>query len=275
MTTPGGGHGPRWDEETQRWVGEGAGPSAPGRRPPWPHQGVVLLSVLAVLLAGGIGFGVWKLLDGDGDGEPARSGSTASAEWPNGDGVPPPSSSASTPSSPSSPVPSSPQSVVPSASSGAGGEAPAGYVRTRDPEGFTLDVPVGWQREKRDTGVFYESSDASGLIQVFALTEPKITPYEALSQAETGLRKNPGYHRYRLERLGPGDGADAELEYGYRSEKYGERRILDRAFSGENGVQYAVLIAGPAADWPEQRKRQEIVLDAFCPTAYCPAGSEP
>ncbi|MBL1095464.1 hypothetical protein JK363_01985 [Streptomyces sp. 205] len=256
-------------------MGAGAEPPAPGRRPPWPYQGVVLLSVFAVLLVGGIGVGVWKLLEGDGGDDRARSDSTPSAGWPGADGVPSPSASPSS-ALPSAPSSASPSSASPSVSSDAGGGAPAGYVRTRDPEGFTLDVPMGWQRVKRDTGVFYESSDAGSLIQVFALTEPEITPYEALRQAESGLRKKtPGYHRYRLERLGPGDGADAELEYGYRSEKYGPRRILDRAFSGENGVQYAVLVAGPAEDWPEQRKRQTIVLDAFCPTAYCPAGSEP
>ncbi|MEU8824149.1 hypothetical protein [Streptomyces sp. NPDC048636] len=276
MTTPGGGHGPRWDEEAQHWMGEGTEPPAPGGGAPWPYQGVVLLSVLAVLLVGGIGFGVWKLVDGDGGDDPVRSGSTASAEWPGGDGVPVPSASPSF--VPSSEPSSAPSSVSPSVSSDggpdAGGAPPAGYARTRDPEGFTLDVPVGWQRVKRDTGVFYESSDASSLIQVFALTEPEVTPYEALRKAETGLKQSPGYHRYRLERLGPGAGADAELEYGYRSEKFGKRRILDRAFSGRNGVQYAVLVAGPAEDWPDQRKRQGIVLNAFCPTAYCPAGSD-
>ncbi|QKV97783.1 hypothetical protein HUT19_23975 [Streptomyces sp. NA02950] len=250
-------------------MGEGAEPSPPGRRPPWLFQGAVLLSALAVLLVGGIGVGAWKLLEGDGGDDRARSSSTSSAGWPGGDGTPSPSASSS------SALPPAPSSAPPSVSSDGDGGAPTGYVRTRDPEGFTLDVPVGWQRVKRDTGVFYESADAGSLIQVFVMTEPEVTPYEALREAETGLRKNPGYQRYRLEKLGPGDGADAELEYGYRSEKYGPRRILDRAFSEPNGVQYAVLVAGPAADWPEQRKRQGIVLDAFCPTAYCPAGSDP
>ncbi|CAM5299567.1 hypothetical protein SANTM175S_07289 [Streptomyces antimycoticus] len=135
------------------------------------------------------------------------------------------------------------------------------------PAGCAQGLAAGQARYR---GV-YESSDASSLIQVFALTEPGVTPYEALRQAEAGLKKNAGYQRYELKRLGPGDDADAELEYGYRSAKYGPRRILDRAFTGPDQVQYAVLVAGPADDWPRQRERQRIVLASFCPTAYCPA----
>ncbi|MET8011376.1 hypothetical protein ABZU86_18555 [Streptomyces sp. NPDC005271] len=263
-----GGGGPRWDEGTQRWVGEGAEPPAPGRRPPNPQGGMVLLAVLAVALVGGIGVGAWKLLAGDGDGKPQTQGGSASAtSWSSYPSASPAPSSGT----PSSAIPSWPSSAPPSAGAEGSGGPPPDYMRTTDPEGFTLDVPAGWQRVKRETGVFYESSDASSLIQIFAMTEPEVTPYEALRKAETGLKKNPGYKRYRLERLGSGEGADAELEYGYRSEKYGQRRIIDRAFTGPDQVQYAVLIAGPAAQWPLQRERQRIVLAAFCPAGHCPA----
>ncbi|MFE3218793.1 hypothetical protein [Streptomyces antimycoticus] len=263
MSTPGGEGGRRWDEEAQCWVGEGAEPPAPGRRPPNPHLGTVLLAVLAVVLVGGIGVGAWKLVSGGGDDKPrADGGSPSASSW---------SPSAEQPTT----VPSGPfsetTSAPPSVSVDSTQAPPTGYVRTTDAEGFRLDVPRGWQRVKRDTGVFYESSDASSLIQVFALTEPGVTPYEALRQAEAGLKKNAGYQRYELKRLGPGDDADAELEYGYRSAKYGPRRILDRAFTGPDQVRYAVLVAGPADDWPRQRERQRIVLASFCPTAYCPA----
>ncbi|GAA1685537.1 hypothetical protein GCM10009680_26270 [Streptomyces yatensis] len=244
-------------------MGEGAEPPAPGRRPPNPHLGTVLLAVLAVVLVGGIGVGAWKLVSGGGDDTSgADGGSPSASSW-----SPSPEQPSAVPSEPFSETTSAPPSVSVDSTQG----PPADYVRTTDAEGFRLDVPRDWQRVKRDTGVFYESSDASSLIQVFALTEPDVTPYEALRQAEAGLKKNPGYQRYELKRLGPGDDADAELEYGYRSAKYGPRRILDRAFTGPDQVQYAVLVAGPADDWPQQRERQRIVLASFCPTAYCPA----
>jgi len=264
MSTPSDERGPRWDEAAQRWVGEGAEPPAPGRRPPSPHRGPVLLVVLAVVLIGGIGVGTWHLLSGSGD-DTVKEGSGPSATSSDWDSVSP---------SPSGAVPSSGEpSASPSGSIAAGsGPPPQGYQRAVDSEGFTLDVPEGWKRVKRDTGVFYESSDASRLIQVFSLTSPQVTPYEALKQAETSLKKNPHYKRYKLERLGTGDGADAELRYGYRSPKYGERRVVDRAFTGPDGVQYAVLVAGPSDEWPDQVERQQIVLGAFCPTAYCPSG---
>ncbi|CAM5302772.1 Serine/arginine repetitive matrix protein 2 OS=Streptomyces antimycoticus OX=68175 GN=SANT12839_043350 PE=4 SV=1 [Streptomyces antimycoticus] len=114
-------------------MGEGAEPPAPGRRPPNPHLGTVLLAVLAVVLVGGIGVGAWKLVSGGGDDKPrADGGSPSASSW---------SPSAEQPTT----VPSGPfsetTSAPPSVSVDSTQAPPTGYVRTTDAEGFRLDVP--------------------------------------------------------------------------------------------------------------------------------------
>ncbi|MET8677798.1 hypothetical protein ABZW18_09450 [Streptomyces sp. NPDC004647] len=290
---------PYWDEQAQRWVmgADSVPPYGPGPRPagplaswrtrgPWASQpararGVVLVVTGAVLCAG-LGFGIRALVgDGDGGGgsDDARPGPSVSAPLTDGE-----ETSGGFPESEPSTTPATATAVA----------VPAGFRREQDPAGFTLDVPSGWERSEDKTGVFYKSADRKGLIQVFPLDGPESTPYEALEEAESYLTDNPGYKRLRLERLEPGegtaestgtgtgtggiegDGADAELEYSYKSEQAGgTRRVLDRVFTGPDGVMYAVLVAGPDEDWPEQRDIQRNVLAAFCPTGYCPATPAP
>ncbi|MEV0375597.1 hypothetical protein AB0I10_38630 [Streptomyces sp. NPDC050636] len=153
-----------------------------------------------------------------------------------------------------------------------GTDTPDGYRRVDDPAGFTLDIPEGWRRTEGSSGVFYRSPGSPGgnsLIQIFTVADPRGTPYDSLNETEKSVMKNPGYERIRLEQLGSGDDAAAELEYTYNSEEYGSRRVLDRVFIGVDGVRYAVVVADPAEERLRQRERQEVVLGSFCPTPYC------
>ncbi|MGP3928124.1 hypothetical protein [Streptomyces sp. 8N616] len=257
---------PYWDEQSQRWVMGTAppGPPAPpglydpAPRPPnsWvlpaTRSRVAVLLTAAAVLGGGLGFGVWALLRDGGGPADARPGTSVSAS-PTG-----PASESNPPAS------ASPSTVA--------DEPPEGFQRVEDPGGFRLDVPTGWQRSEDGTGIFYKSSDERGLIQIFRLDGPEATPYDALLEAERFLKNNKNYERLGLQRLGPGDGSDAELDYAYDSEKTGPRRVLDRVFTAPDSEMYAVLVAGPREDWPEQRDIQEVVLGAFCPTGFCDAG---
>ncbi|MGP3982023.1 hypothetical protein [Streptomyces sp. KR80] len=261
--------GPYWDETTKRWVmGTAAPPDpyGPGPRPtrtwvpPTARTRIAVLLAVAAVLGGGAGFGTWALLRDSGDGDPAdaRPGTSVGAL---------PTESGS---------PSGPDAGYVDPSPTAEADAPPdGFRRVQDPDGFTLDVPVGWQRSEDETGVFYRSADESGLIQVFHLDGPEETPYQALEEAERFLKRNRDYERLRLERMGQGESADAELEYSYTSDKAGgPRRVLDRVLTAADAEMYAVLVAGPAEDWPEQQEVQRVVLDAFCPAGHCPASGD-
>ncbi|MCL6297474.1 hypothetical protein [Streptomyces kronopolitis] len=147
---------------------------------------------------------------------------------------------------------------------------PEGYRLVHDTKGFTLAVPGDWQRSERSTGVFYTAPDDRGLVQIFEITEPDTSPRTALEQASKGLSGNPGYEEISLGPLdGPAPGSDAaQLVYAYDSKKLGERvKVVDCAFTVSDGRQFAVLVLGAEADWPQQQRTQQIALAAFAPAA--------
>ncbi|MDH6225426.1 hypothetical protein [Streptomyces sp. MJP52] len=148
---------------------------------------------------------------------------------------------------------------------------PDGYRLAEDPAGFTLAVPEDWTREERDNGVFYTPGDDSSLIQVFEVTEPGITPLESLEAASEHLESQPGYEEISLSGTGPPEGASdavgadaAELVYAYDSEELGFRKqVVDCVFTADDGTMYAVLVAGPADEWPVQEEQLAVALDHF------------
>lgn len=211
----------------------------------------------AAVAAIAVGAGGAYLLWGHGDGPAAaRPPARAQASATGGSGGP----TAAT------------DTAQPTASTGSDDSSaavPAGYRIVHDAKGFTTAVPDGWQRSERKTGVFYTAPDDRGLVQIFAITEPQTSPQEALQQASKGLAGNPGYAEISLEPLvGEAPGTDAaQLVYAYDSDRIGERvKVVDCAFTVEDGRQFAVLVLGTEADWPEQERTQQIALRAFAPT---------
>ncbi|MCF3148674.1 hypothetical protein IQ293_36385, partial [Streptomyces platensis] len=145
---------------------------------------------------------------------------------------------------------------------------PDGYRLAHDKKNFTLAVPGTWTRSERKTGVFYTAPDDRGLMQIFEITDPEITPREALQQASQERSAKPGYEEISLEPLGfPGPGIDAnQLVYAYDNKQLHTRvKVVDCAFTASDGRQFAVLVLGAEDDWPQQEQTQEIALRTFVP----------
>ncbi|MFF2812710.1 hypothetical protein ACFVT2_37190 [Streptomyces sp. NPDC058000] len=166
------------------------------------------------------------------------------------------------------PTGSGPSSATPTTGASAT-TVPSGYHLVHDEKGFTLAVPDGWQRELRSTGVFYTSPDTRSLLQIFQITEPDLTPQQALEQASKGLAGNPGYKELGIApRQGPPGPSGAQLTYAYDSDRLGIRvQAVDCAFTVPDGRQFAVLVLGPESDWPQQEAIQRVALEAFDPSA--------
>ncbi|WP_240167672.1 hypothetical protein [Streptomyces noursei] len=288
------GSGPRWNPDTQSWEtgptrptrpytgpmpprpaapptapGPTAGPTAPAYPPgpsydpgadtpggpvPDPAAGrrtriLIAGAVAAVVVVGaGGGYLLWgRGADVRPAARPTASASSATAAAPTG----PATASAS-----------------PTASASAT-SVPSGYHLVHDEKGFTLAVPDGWQRELRPTGVFYTSPDSRSLLQIFQITEPDLTPRQALEQASKGLSGNPGYKELGIEpRQGPAGAGGVQLTYAYDSDRLGIRvQAVDCAFTVPDGRQFAVLALGPESDWPRQEGVQQVALGSFAPTA--------
>ncbi len=233
---------------------------APPVPAPRARSRVVLAAgvAVAVLAAGSVG--AWLVWGRSENGAGPAAGPPASVSATAETGDPTSEAPSETPSESPSDT-STPLDDVP----------PPGYRAQEDLKGFTIAVPEGWDRTESEQGVFYNAPDGRSLIQVFVIQEAGMTPYEALRGAsEDGRTNKPGYTEISLERVTgePGAPADsAELVYAYDREG-GRRKVVDRAFTAEDGNQYAVLAAGPDADWPKQRERLRVALDFFRPGAY-------
>ncbi|UQA93493.1 hypothetical protein [Streptomyces halobius] len=224
-------------------------PIPEGRR----RTALVAGAVVAVIA---VGFGGGYLLWGHFDETPPAAGAPSTTQT-----QPATSTTPSSPTPPTTEISPSPPTSSP---------LPDGYHRVHDAKGFTIAVPDGWKRSVRKTGVFYTAPDDRGLVQIFEITEPDSTPRESLETASEGLSGNPGYERISLEPLNDDTLSPdaAQLVYAYDSDRLGERvKVVDCAFTTADGRQFAVLVLGLEADWPQQERTQRIALRAFAPTS--------
>jgi hypothetical protein len=213
--------------------------------------------VAGVVLAAGLGAGGWALSGNDGKDHPAATGQP-SLEVPT-----------DVPTDVQTDVPTDTDTFTDTPTTAAESTAPPGFVRTQDPAGFTLDVPVGWERSTQGSSVFYRPADQTGLIQVFALTGAQTTPYESLQATEKTVSANDGYQQIRLEQGGDA----AELEYAYNRPDGTVRHVVVHAYDDPSGIQYALLAGGPDTEWTTYEQIYQQMLASFCSTGNCPDDS--
>ncbi|SHK91399.1 hypothetical protein [Actinacidiphila paucisporea] len=270
----------RWDAENQRWAqdpppGAAGGPGpASVPRTPGGNSRVLIVALAVVLVCAAAGIGLWAAQTDSGGG----GGSSPAAGAPGfGDGTsayspdPATAGDSDTTDLPTTEDPTTdfPTTEDPSTEPATTGPPP-GFAHLQDVAGFTLDVPESWQRSSGGASVYYQSQDQQGLIQVFSLSSPQTTPYESLKATEATVSTNNGYQLLGLRYIIDDQASDAaDLEYTYVRDDGGTRHVVDRAFTGPDGVQYALLVAGPDSDWSSYQDVFRVLRASFCPDNYC------
>ncbi|MCC9709229.1 hypothetical protein E4N62_30655 [Streptomyces sp. MNU76] len=268
----------RWDPHQGRWVDE---PSAGGS--PWPRTAAIV--VLAALLGGGAGFGVWTLSRDD---DSTRTTATDTSST-----TPPPSLSAAGPEDDEATSSATPKQSAPggegadgtdadngedggeSGSAGAsdGADPAPGYVRSDDPAGFTVYAPSGWDRTaKTPSGkppvVTYESPDGSRILQIFQVSEG--TPVESMEMAENenyGFARLPGY---RVIDRAADDDSFSEVVYRFDGDgDLGPRRVIDHRFRTADDQIYGIRLSVPEST-PLDTLREPVTMAV---TSLCPTGA--
>ncbi|WP_329401352.1 hypothetical protein [Streptomyces melanogenes] len=262
--SPGSGSGPYHEAETQ---GAYELPRDPAHPPPYAPpvdpgrrgQRAIVAAVATAVLAGGLAGGwlMWGRDDGSGGGGAARASSSASVQGSES-GTP-------TDSATDTPTESPTDSGSPDTSTAA---VPDGFRRVEDPLGWSVAVPATWTRTEERSSALYRSPDQRYLLQMFRLTEPGITPYEALRLTSRNLAYNRGYEQISLRRMAEVTTTDAaELVYAYNRTVQTDRvQGVARSFVAGNGVPYTVLVYGPDEDWPAQLGVLNKVLGTFTPS---------
>ncbi|MFI5981374.1 hypothetical protein ACIBEA_10920 [Streptomyces sp. NPDC051555] len=236
------------------YPGGGAGGDGPSRR--WMTPATAGIAVAAVVIGAAV---VWFVLRDTGGSTPDQAQGTATPTV----SAPASGEPTGTPSASASPSPSA--SASPSASTSASASA-GEHVNVTDPKGFTVAVPKGWNRDDPGNGIFYRSADRSSLLQIFQVVEPELSPLDAVKGASADLRnRTTGYTEIRVGAAPGGSGA-CELVYEYDSaESHGRRRGVERVFYAQDGKKWALLSAGPAAEWDTVQAHLTAAVAAFHP----------
>ncbi|WP_240139390.1 serine/threonine-protein kinase [Streptomyces sp. MUM 178J] len=207
-------------------------------------RGVVLVVVLAALVGGGAGLAVMKYADafgGTGAGGDGAGRQTAG-------------SSAGPQDSPGA------REAVNSAE----------WRRVQDPEGFSLLVPQGWQRQLDGDQIDYTPDNGRHRIRISIEATPDFeNPYMHMLSMEKGLQKRlPDYRRMKLDQNTFRDqtlSAIWEFTWTEKQNHPGPRRAIDQMYYGDDGTEYALYMSGPADDWETTRQQFDVMVQSWRP----------
>ncbi|MET9431656.1 serine/threonine-protein kinase [Streptomyces sp. NPDC003036] len=148
--------------------------------------------------------------------------------------------------------------------------APDGWERVKDPEGFSLFVPEGWERRMEGDQIDYTPDNGRHLIRISKDPAPDFeTPCLHMSDIEKSLRKRlPQYARKQLQTNTFRDQLESclwEFTWVETKDNAGERRAIDQVYYTDDGTEYALYMSSPAEDWATTRKQFDIVLRGWRP----------
>ncbi|MFD5158469.1 serine/threonine-protein kinase [Streptomyces hawaiiensis] len=167
-----------------------------------------------------------------------------------------------------------------------GGSVPASWTRYDDPAGFSLDLPKGWKRKPYGPQgelkqIDYSPDGGEHLLRVAVDGSPDFdVPYEHQLDLDQQLRlRLNDYRRLKLERHIYRDRQGSRLEYTWTAraaEKTspGQYRAVDQMYISRDGVEYAIYMSSPAADWATTSKQFETVLRSWREQVTPTSGSQ-
>ncbi|MBX9396995.1 serine/threonine protein kinase [Streptomyces sp. TRM72054] len=166
-----------------------------------------------------------------------------------------------------------------SASPSPGESVPATWVRKDDPAGFSLSVPSDrWQRKVYGvqgdlTQIDYTPDGGKHLIRIAVDTSPDFDdPYEHQRDLEEQLQRLAQYQRVTMKENLYRDRKGSLWEYTWTAlakdtEYPGPRRAIEEMYITRDGVEYAIYMSSPAADWATTRKQFDTLLQGWRPGA--------
>ncbi|WP_055493227.1 serine/threonine-protein kinase [Streptomyces sp. TP-A0356] len=166
------------------------------------------------------------------------------------------------------PPPSAPTTGTPDASN-----VPDGWVRKKDPAGFSLALPgKEWKRKVFDASqTDYTPDDGKHFIRIAVDSSPDFDDAHAHQQdLEQQLRRLVGYQRVILRKNIYRDRPGSLWEYTWTALAKdtpfpGPRHAVEETYFARDGVEYAIYMSGPAADWKTVHEQFDVVLRGWRP----------
>ncbi|MFG2375961.1 serine/threonine-protein kinase [Streptomyces sp. NPDC048504] len=224
---------------------------APAAAPPKRRRlrSVALVVVAAALVGGGAALGLQKWhQDSQQDGGPSASVSHS------------PTATGATPSSP------------------AQGSLPANWEVHHDPWGFDVSLPKGWKRKVYGDAdgikqVDYTPDNGKHFVRIAIDTSPDFpTAYDHQLDLEVQLQKLVAYQRVTLEANTYRDRPGSLWDYTWTALAKdtpfpGPRRAIEETYMSRDGVEYAIYMSSPAADWARTSTQFKTVLQSWSPNS--------
>ena len=142
---------------------------------------------------------------------------------------------------------------------------PEGFVRYEDPTGFSVDVPAGWQPERKGPRVYLRDPGSSAYLLVDQTDDPAPDPVADWQAQEPRVAARlTGYER--IGEIGPVDyrgweAADWQFVFG---ENQGTRVLNRNVVTGPDHA-YALYWSVPSSRWDAMLPVQEQIAASFQP----------
>ncbi|MFD4969749.1 protein kinase [Streptomyces sp. NPDC058424] len=170
-----------------------------------------------------------------------------------------------------------PETTTPSPTTDGSGGLPDGWVRVRDPYGFSIAVPDrSWQRQEFDEAthqVDYTPDGGKHFIRVAVDDTPDFsTGHEHQLDLEQQLQRLVDYRQLSLEPNTYRDRPGSLWEYSWTALAKdtpfpGPRHAIEETYFSRDGVEYAIYMSSPEEDWTRTRQQFRTVLQSWQPTA--------
>ncbi|MFJ1603106.1 serine/threonine-protein kinase [Streptomyces sp. NPDC088253] len=164
---------------------------------------------------------------------------------------------------------------TPTATSGTqepSGAVPDSWVQRDDVEGFTISLPdKTWQRQANGNQVDYTPDGGKHFVRIAIDDSPDFpTPYAHQLDLEQQLTKLVDYRRALLQsntfRDCPGSLWDFTWTALEKQTPFpGKRRAIEQTYLSREGVEYAIYMSSPAADWDTARRQFDLILRSWLP----------
>jgi hypothetical protein len=141
-----------------------------------------------------------------------------------------------------------------------------------DPEGFSLLVPEGWERQAADGLIDYTPDNGRHRLRISIDRAPDFeNPYMHMLDLEKGLKERlPDYQRVALAADTFRDQTQsARWEFAWTEKQSfpGPRRAVDQMYFADDGTEYALFLSAPAENWDTTRAQFDTMLRGWQPPA--------
>jgi serine/threonine protein kinase len=167
--------------------------------------------------------------------------------------------------------PTPPPSSEPTAVASVDAKGPNGWVRHRDPAGFTVALPPGWTAfDRKPTSVKFHGPGSKGYLHIdWTVPEERLTdPVKSFLVLERRVLAEGtfrGYHRIAIETTTFLDRPAAAWSFTWTPPSGRKVRVLDIGFRTAEGRPYAMYWQAPLADWNKDLRLQKVFADTFRP----------